>query len=75
VDKHKEFMSHRPPTCSHTTDPLNADDWLKTVTKKLEMTQCTDREMVLYTASHLEGLAAAWWNAYTVAHVAPNTIT
>jgi hypothetical protein len=26
VDKHKEFMSHRPPTCSHTTDPLNADD-------------------------------------------------
>jgi hypothetical protein len=26
VDKHKEFMSHRPPTYSHTTDPLDADD-------------------------------------------------
>jgi hypothetical protein len=31
--------------------------------------------MVLYTAGCLEGLAAEWWNAYTVAHAAPNTIT
>jgi hypothetical protein len=58
VDKHKEFMSHRPSTYSHSTDPLDADDWLKTVTKKLEMTQCTDREMVLYAVGRLEGLAA-----------------
>jgi hypothetical protein len=26
VDKHKEFMSHYPPTYSHSTDPLDADD-------------------------------------------------
>jgi hypothetical protein len=75
VDKHKEFMSHRPLTYSHSTDPLDVDDWLKIVTNKLEMTQCTDREMVLYAAGCLEGLAADWWNAYTVAHAAPNTIT
>jgi hypothetical protein len=31
--------------------------------------------MVLYTAGGLEGLAAAWWNAYTVTHVVPSTIT
>jgi hypothetical protein len=36
-DKHKEFMSHHPPTYSHSSDPLDADDWLKTVTKKLEI--------------------------------------
>jgi cell fate (sporulation/competence/biofilm development) regulator YmcA (YheA/YmcA/DUF963 family) len=42
VDKHKEFMSHRPPTYSYSTNTLDVDDWLKTVTKKLEMTQCTD---------------------------------
>jgi hypothetical protein len=30
--KHREFMSHRPPTFSHSTDPLDADDWLKVVT-------------------------------------------
>jgi hypothetical protein len=26
VNKHMEFMSHRPPTYSHSTDPLDADD-------------------------------------------------
>jgi hypothetical protein len=31
--------------------------------------------MVLYEAGCLEGLAADWWNVYTVAHVVPNTIT
>jgi hypothetical protein len=36
-DRHKEFMSHNPPTYSHSTDLLDADDWLKTIPKKLEI--------------------------------------
>jgi hypothetical protein len=75
VDKHKEFMRHHPPTYSHSTDPLDADDWLKTVIKNLKMTQCTNREMILNTTGCLEELTAEWWNAYTVAHATPNTIT
>jgi hypothetical protein len=73
-DKHKEFMSHHPPTYSHSTDALDADDWLKTVTKKLERAQCNVREMVLYASGRLEGLASDWWDAYIAAHPAPNTI-
>jgi hypothetical protein len=42
MDKHKKFMSHRPPTYTYSTDLLDADDWLKIVTKKLEMTQCAE---------------------------------
>jgi hypothetical protein len=53
-DKHKEFMSHHPPTYSHSTDPLDADDWWKTITKKLERAQRNDREMVLYASERLE---------------------
>jgi hypothetical protein len=68
-------MSHHPPTYSHSTDPLDADDWLKTITKKLERAQCNDRKMVLYASGHLKELATDWWDAYTAAHVAPNTIT
>jgi hypothetical protein len=56
-DRHKEFMSHNPPTYSHSSDPLDADDWLKTITKKLEIVQCTDREMFLYAAGRLVGQA------------------
>jgi hypothetical protein len=36
-DKHREFMSHKPPTYSHSADPLHADDWLKAVEKMLHL--------------------------------------
>jgi hypothetical protein len=67
-DRHKEFMSHNPPTYSHSSDPLDANDWLKTIIKKLEIVQCTDREMVLYAASRLVGQAGDWQDAYATAH-------
>jgi hypothetical protein len=74
-DKHREFMSHKPPTFSNSADPLQADDWLKPVEKMLNIAQCSDREKVLYTSGHLTGPAVDWWDAYCAAHVAVNTIT
>jgi hypothetical protein len=56
-DRHREFMSHKPPTFSHSPDPLQADDWIKTVEKMLNLAQCTDREKVLYASGRLEGTA------------------
>jgi hypothetical protein len=35
MNKHREFMSHRLPVFTHAADPLDADDWLKTVGKML----------------------------------------
>ena len=68
-------MSHKPRTFSHSPDPLQADDWIKTVEKMLNIVQCTDREKVLYASGRLEGTALYWWDAYTAAHADPNTIT
>jgi hypothetical protein len=48
--KHREFMSHHPPVFTHAADPLEAEDWLKTVLKMLTTCQCDDREKVLYAA-------------------------
>ncbi|CAN6243958.1 unnamed protein product [Urochloa humidicola] len=73
--KHQEFMTHRPPTFSHSANPIEADDWLKTVEKMLNIAQCSDREKVLYASGHLEGTAGDWWDAYTAAHVNAETIT
>jgi hypothetical protein len=67
-DKHRDFMSHHPPTFSHAVDPLDADDWLKVIGKKLDITQCNDREKVLYASGRLEGAASDWWDAFTAAH-------
>jgi hypothetical protein len=74
-DKHKEFRSHKPPTFSHSSDRLDADDWLKTITKNLEIVQCTDREMVLNAAGRLVGQAGDWWDAYATAHPNRQNIT
>jgi hypothetical protein len=43
-NKHREFMSHHPPVFTHAADPLEAEDWLKTVLKMLTTCQCDDRE-------------------------------
>jgi pyruvate dehydrogenase complex dehydrogenase (E1) component len=47
-------MSHNLPTYSHSVDPLDANDWLKTINKMLNITQCNDREKVLYASVRLE---------------------
>jgi hypothetical protein len=74
-DKHREFMSHKPPTFSSSPDPLHADDWLKLVEKMLNIAQRTDREKVLYASGCLTGPTADCLDSYTVAHDAANNIT
>jgi hypothetical protein len=73
--KHRDFMSHHPPVFSHSVDPLDADDWLKVIGKKLDITQCNDREKVLYASRRLEGATSDWWDAFTAAHANADAIT
>jgi hypothetical protein len=68
-------MSHKPPTFASSPDPLDADDWLKSIEKMLSIVQCFDREKVLYASGRLTGPAADWWDSYVVAHDVANTIT
>jgi hypothetical protein len=44
----------------HFMEPMDADDWLKTVEKKLQVVQCNKREKVLFAVHQLVGLAADW---------------
>jgi hypothetical protein len=37
---------------------MDADDWLKTVEKKLQLVQCNNREKVMLASHHLIGPAA-----------------
>ena len=53
-----EFMRMRPPTFSGSTEPMDADDWLRAIGKKLDITQCTDRERVMFASHQLNGPAS-----------------
>jgi hypothetical protein len=54
-DKRGEFMKGHPPVFTHSTNPLDADDWLRTVEKQLDIAQCNDMEKVLYASGQLQG--------------------
>jgi hypothetical protein len=36
-DKHGEFQRIKPPIFSHSIEPIDADDWSKTIEKKLQV--------------------------------------
>jgi hypothetical protein len=56
-----ELLRTRPTTFSQTKDPMDVEDWLKGVKKKLVITQCTDHKKVFFAAYQLYGTAANWW--------------
>ena len=70
-----EFMRTRPPTFSGHVSPVEADDWLRVIERKLLITQCSDHEKVLYATHQLEGVAAEWWENFCAAHETPQNIT
>ena len=56
-------MGH-PPTFSHASDPLEADDWLRAVERQLDIAHCDDQEKVLFASGQLHGAAQDWWETY-----------
>jgi hypothetical protein len=53
-----EFLGTRPTTFSQAKDPMEAEDWLNGVEKKLVIAQCTDHEKVLFATHQLFGTIA-----------------
>jgi hypothetical protein len=64
-----------PLTFSHAMEPIVADDWLKSVEKKLQVVQCNSHEKMLLASHQLSGPAANWWDAYVEAHEEPESIS
>jgi hypothetical protein len=53
---------------------MDANDWLKSIEKKLQVVQCNNRQKVLLASHQLSGPTADWWDAYVEAHVEPESI-
>jgi hypothetical protein len=50
-DRLGDFQRTKLPILSHVVEPMDTDDWLKSIEKKLQVVQCNNREKVLL-ASH-----------------------
>jgi hypothetical protein len=53
---------------------MDANDWLKSIEKKLQVVQCNHRERVLLASHQLSGPTANRWDAYVEAHEHPKNI-
>jgi hypothetical protein len=51
-----------------------ANDWLRSVEKKLQVVQCNNYEKVLLSSHQLFGPTIDWWDAYVEAHEEPESI-
>jgi len=60
--KLSDFQRTKPPSFSHATDPLDADDWLRTIERKLEIARTEEGDKVPFATHYLEGAAAIWWD-------------
>jgi hypothetical protein len=50
LKKVENFNKLRPLTFDHSADPMDADNWLREVEKKLELTELTGEECVTMVA-------------------------
>jgi hypothetical protein len=72
-DRLGEFQRTKPPTFSQAVERMDADDWLKSMEKKLQVVQCNNCEKVLLASHQITDPAADWWDAYIEAHEEPES--
>jgi hypothetical protein len=68
------FICLKAPTISYSDKPLDADDWLRVIEPKLDLTVYTSEECVPIAAHQLDGSARSWWDNYAASHLNPNFI-
>jgi hypothetical protein len=73
-DRLGDFQCTKSPTFSHVVEPIDADDCLKSVEKKLQVVRCNNHEKVLLASRQLSTPVADWWDAYVEAHEEPESI-
>ena len=60
--KLSDFQRTKPPNFSQVVDPLEVDDWLRTIENKLEIARTEEEDKVPFATHYVEGAAAIWWD-------------
>ena len=59
-----DFIHLRPPVFSYSTEPLDADDWLRSIERKLHAGHVAEGDKISYATYHLKGAAGSWWENF-----------
>ncbi|XP_066316332.1 uncharacterized protein [Miscanthus floridulus] len=70
-----DFIDTRPLVFSKADEPLEADDWLRTIEQKFNLIPCTQFQKPIFAAQHLRGAADAWWANLVAMQLASTRLT
>jgi hypothetical protein len=59
------FLATQPPEFAETTNPLEANHWLRVTESKFGLLHCSEFQKTLFAAQQLHGPTTAWWATYT----------
>jgi hypothetical protein len=62
-----DFLGLKPPTFAGSSNPLDADDWLRTIKRKLEAIGCPENQRIHLAVHQLSGMALSWWDTFSAA--------
>ena len=60
----RDFVRLNPPTFHQPEQPLDADDWLRDITRQLESARVAAADYVTFATFFLRGPAALWWDTH-----------
>ena len=70
-----DFTDTRPPVFTKADEPLEAEDWLRTMEQKFSLINCTETQKPAFAAQQLRGAAGVWWENLLAVQPARHRIT
>ena len=71
----RDYIRLSPPVFRYSTEPLDADYWLRATERKLLAVGAAAADKVTFAAYHLEGAAASWWENFQAMQPAGHVVT
>src|SRR3954462_9184317 len=60
----QDFILLKTPVFRCSSDPLEADDWLRSIERKFDTAHVAPKDRVIFAVYFLEGAALQWWENY-----------
>src|ERR1041385_4564682 len=71
----QDFILLKPPVFRCSSEPLEADDWLRSIECKLETAHVAPNDRVMFAVYFLEGAAGEWWENYAAMQPEGHVVT
>src|SRR4051812_26492326 len=71
----QDFILLNPSVFRCSSEPLEADDWLHSIERKLDTAHVAPDDRVIFAAYFLEGAVAEWWENYVAMQPGGHLVT